>query len=144
MKNYQIVLPLLALAFAMTFVEKTAALSIRPVKCPEKQVPSCNPCGVQLCSEFENITRICLHCVVGGCICEPRYYFQDGKCVLAEHCKVECPENMFFEDCSRKTDTRRPPIVITDPEEICWPRCVCQPGFVLNPKDNQRCIPTKE
>ncbi|KAM5131917.1 uncharacterized protein ACMZJ9_018735 isoform 1-T1 [Mantella aurantiaca] len=146
MKNYQIVLPLLALAFAMTFVEKTAALSIRPGPCPPKQMLGCNPCGMPHCSHIANPPNvICLECMVEGCICKSGYYWQDDDCVPASKCRVTCPENMVYQACSRKLPTcpspKSKPIV---PEETCRPRCVCKPGYILAEEGSQKCIPRRE
>ncbi|KAM5131932.1 uncharacterized protein ACMZJ9_018747 [Mantella aurantiaca] len=140
MKNYQIVLPLLALAFAMTFVEKTAALSLwlptLPVLCPLNQVPGCYPCHMPYCSDIANPWGPkCLGCS-SGCICKFGFYWQDDDCVPAKECRVTCPENMVFEDCSAE------PI---DPNVLCLPRCVCKPGYVLSQQLlDRKCIPMTE
>ncbi|KAM5131927.1 hemocytin-like [Mantella aurantiaca] len=141
MKNYQIVLPLLALAFAMTFVEKTTALGLwLSSPCPE------NSCGVLVCSDTLNLPKIrCLEITDGGCTCEPSYYLQDNTCFPAEDCRVTCPKNMEFQACSRKPPTCGslwPSIIHLN--EICRPRCVCKSGYILDQEGSENCIPVEE
>ncbi|KAM5131923.1 uncharacterized protein ACMZJ9_018740 [Mantella aurantiaca] len=139
MKNYQIVLPLLALAFAMSFVEKIAAED--PAICPENQELSCILCNNQTCSDIANLEIKCSDCLEFKCICKSGYYLQDKECVPADRCKVKCPENMVYLACSKKPPICGPPkSAPLDPKEICRPRCVCKDKYILAKEGSQKCI----
>ncbi|KAM5131922.1 IgGFc-binding protein-like [Mantella aurantiaca] len=140
MKNYQNVLPLLALAFAMTFVEKTAAF--RPAPCPENQVWSFDLCEMKNCSHIAHPPRTKCLKNDGGCICDVGYYWQDKGCVPVEKCIVTCPRNMYYDFCAPKPRTCIPPrSETTELEEKCRPRCVCERGYILAEEGSQECIP---
>ncbi|XP_077312555.1 uncharacterized protein LOC143933517 [Lithobates pipiens] len=144
---YQVALPLMALALAMVFVDKTAAQStqkVKPVDCPPNQEPGCYPCGMPHCSDIANPPKyICLGCQLDGCICKQGYYFQDGKCVPASKCKIECPENMVFQACPKKPITCDQLYSKEEKVKPCMPRCVCKPGYILAKEGSKKCIPIR-
>ncbi|KAM5131925.1 uncharacterized protein ACMZJ9_018742 [Mantella aurantiaca] len=143
MKNYQIVLPLLALAFAMTFVEKTAAFRSPP--CPPNQVWSFNICDMKYCSDIARLSETECRQNASGCVCDDGYYWQDTGCVLAKDCGVTCPGIMVFKVCYGKppicgSQESQPP----DPNDKCRPRCVCPSGYIQAEEGSQECILQEE
>ncbi|KAM9299585.1 uncharacterized protein PAF06_016672 [Gastrophryne carolinensis] len=149
MATYRAASCLLALALAITMMGKVITANIPPPKqdllCRPDEVKGCSPCQNIPCSEIvEPSGRVCHTACIPTCVCPNNYYLQDGRCVPASKCRVQCAENMVF--VPRAPEPATCADLYTKPQfpEVYKPRCVCKEGYVLPEKDSTTCIKIRE
>ncbi|XP_040277662.1 alpha-tectorin-like isoform X1 [Bufo bufo] len=131
--------------FSAMFVEKMDAMILRPMNCPANQEPGCRPCWGGTCESLSNYQQLsCKGQCNPGCVCKKDHYLQNNQCVHVSECNVQCPANMVFNPCVKKTITCKTLNSGAVEYDECEPRCECVEGYIFSGEKPQDCVKMSE